>query len=155
MAWHNMITARFKIIILLTILVSLSHQSEQPIHISNQNYHGSCASIGYSAKCCPPGESCEASDGNCTCSASCHNKHFNNCCEDVFCHPSNNNIYRIIILSQLMNILQSQEHAKMLDVAIVQLVPQSVIIISMMKMEIRYYAMVFLAVVSSSLLDHA
>ena len=65
-----MITARFKVlgIVLLTIiLVNLSHQSEQSIHVSNQKYSGSCASIGYvySAKCCPLGESCEASDGNC------------------------------------------------------------------------------------------
>ena len=99
MAWL-MITARFKVsgIVLLTILVNLSHQLEQPIHVSNQNHHGTCASIGYSTKCCPPGESCEASDGNCKCSASCRSQYFNNCCEDVFCHPSNNNVYHIIII---------------------------------------------------------
>ena len=44
MAWL-MITARFKVsgIVLLTILVNLSHQLEQPIHV----HPGSCASIGY------------------------------------------------------------------------------------------------------------
>ena len=83
-----MITARFKVpgIVLLTILVNLSHQSEQPMHVSNQNHLGTCKSIGYSAKCCPPGESCEASDGDCECEADCHN--LDDCCEDVFCHPS-------------------------------------------------------------------
>ena len=106
MAWLA-ITAKFKVsgIVLLTIiiLVNLSHQSEQPIHISNQKDSGSCASIGYSAKCCPPGESCEASDGNCKCSASCHNKKLNNCCEDVFCRPSNNHVYQIIIIIMINN----------------------------------------------------
>ena len=156
MAWLT-ITARFIVpgIVLLTILVNLSHQSKWPIHVklSNQKYSGNCASIGYSTKCCPPGESCEASDGNCKCNASCHSQYLNNCCEDVFCHPSNNNVYHIIIIITL-NILQIQERAKMLDVAIVT---QGVIliIISMMKMEMKYHAMVFLTVVSSSLLDHA
>ena len=106
MAWFT-ITARFKVpgIVLLTIiLVNLSHQLEQPMHVSNQNHHGSCASIGYSAKCCPPGESCEASDGNCKCSTRCHNKLLNNCCKDVFCHPSNNyNVYHIIIIIMINN----------------------------------------------------
>ena len=97
MAWLT-ITARFKVpgIVLLTILVNLSHQSKWPIHVSNQNHHGTCASIGYSTKCCPPGESCEASDGNCKCKMDCHT--YKDCCEDVFCHPSNNNVYHIIII---------------------------------------------------------
>ena len=104
MAWL-MITARFKVsgIVLLIILVNLSHQLEQPIYISNQNHHGSCASIGYSTKCCPLGESCVASDGNCECSVTCHNKLFNNCCEDVFCRPSNNNVNHIIIIIMINN----------------------------------------------------
>ena len=93
MAWL-MITARFKVpeIVLLTILVSLSHcQSEKPNFITNPAYSGSCKSIDYSAKCCPPGETCKASDGDCSCKADCHDEDFNDCCDDVFCHPSNNN----------------------------------------------------------------
>ena len=86
MAWL-MITAGFKVpgIILLTILVSLSHQS---VHFANPTYSGSCVEeFGY--KCCPPGKSCVARNGNCSCNMICHI--LDNCCEDVFCHPSNNN----------------------------------------------------------------
>ena len=89
MAWL-MITARFKVpgIVLLTILVSLSQsQYADPV------YSGSCASIDYSEKCCPPGESCKAMDGNCYCNADCHDD--NDCCDDIFCQPSSNNFYRM------------------------------------------------------------
>ena len=44
---------------------------------------GTCASIGYSTACCPRGGNCQASDGNCQCSADCHE--FGDCCSDVHC----------------------------------------------------------------------
>ena len=51
-----------------------------------KTYTGTCASIGYANKCCPPGRDCQASDGNCTCNVSCHSPE--KCCKDVFCHRS-------------------------------------------------------------------
>ena len=148
MAWL-MITARFKVpgIVLLTILGSLSHcQSEQPNFITNPAYSGSCKSIDYSAKCCPPGETCKASDGDCSCKADCHDEDFNDCCDDVFCHPSNNNFIILYVLIYLIiSILQSQEHAKILDVAITHQNQRAIgfqlgailnILSSMMKMDI-------------------
>ena len=77
MAW--LITVK---LITLLMFVGLS-QSEY----INPEYSGTCASIGYSTKCCPPGEPCQASDGNCRCSADCHYEYLKDCCEDVFCHP--------------------------------------------------------------------
>lgn len=47
---------------------------------------GTCASIGYSTVCCPPGAECRASDGNCNCGADCHV--FRDCCADVHCIES-------------------------------------------------------------------
>ncbi len=44
---------------------------------------GTCASIGYSTACCPPGAVCRATDGNCMCSAECH--FMGDCCPDVQC----------------------------------------------------------------------
>ena len=44
---------------------------------------GTCASIGYSTACCPPGTNCQAAGGNCQCSADCHI--FGDCCQDVNC----------------------------------------------------------------------
>ena len=103
MAWLA-ITAKFKVpgIILLAILVNLCHQSEQG-YITNPTFSGSCKSIGYSATCCPPGGTCKASDGNCRCDADCHDDDidFDDCCDDVFCQPSNNNF--IVICSDLLN----------------------------------------------------
>ena len=47
---------------------------------------GTCASIGYSTVCCPPGAQCEATDGDCHCSADCHLK--GDCCLDAQCSQS-------------------------------------------------------------------
>ena len=44
---------------------------------------GTCASIGYADRCCPPGGNCQASPGNCRCDASCHFDE--TCCQDIFC----------------------------------------------------------------------
>ena len=44
---------------------------------------GTCASIGYSTACCPPGAQCEAMDGNCHCGADCHTN--GDCCPDAQC----------------------------------------------------------------------
>ena len=44
---------------------------------------GTCASIGYSTACCPPGARCQASDGNCNCGTDCHI--FGDCCPDIYC----------------------------------------------------------------------
>lgn len=47
----------------------------------------SCASIGYSERCCPPADNCLATDGTtdtvCGCSQAC--RWFNDCCSDVAC----------------------------------------------------------------------
>ena len=77
------------IVTLLTLLlvVGSSQSVQEPVHNPNPNYSGTCASIGYSTKCCPPEENCQASDGNCRCSTDCHNEYLDDCCEDVFCHP--------------------------------------------------------------------
>ena len=56
---------------------------------------GTCASIGYSDRCCPPGANCQASDGNCKCSADCHL--YEDCCSDVSC-PRSNKIDAIVPL---------------------------------------------------------
>ena len=45
---------------------------------------GTCASIGYSTACCPPGAQCRATDvGDCHCSADCRLN--SDCCLDVQC----------------------------------------------------------------------
>ena len=44
---------------------------------------GTCASIGYSTSCCPPGGNCQASDGECHCDSNCHL--YDDCCPDVHC----------------------------------------------------------------------
>ena len=44
---------------------------------------GTCASIGYSTACCPPGANCQAADGNCFCGVDCHI--YDDCCTDVNC----------------------------------------------------------------------
>ena len=61
---------------------------------------GTCASIGYSDKCCPQSSNsataCRASDGNCNCGHDCHLLNNNDCCSDVACPSSkyaiNNNV---------------------------------------------------------------
>lgn len=49
---------------------------------------GTCASIGYSTACCPPGPvaQCRATDGNCYCGADCHVN--GDCCPDAQCPES-------------------------------------------------------------------
>ena len=47
---------------------------------------GTCASIGYTTRCCPPDEDCMAADNDdgtdaCYCSSDCHV--FGDCCSDI------------------------------------------------------------------------
>ena len=51
--------------------------------------YGSCASIGYSTKCCPSSEehNCQATNGDCFCNPLCH--FYGDCCEDVHCPARN------------------------------------------------------------------
>lgn len=91
MAW--LITA--KIIVVFLVLALLVPELQAAYHTAT--YTGTCASIGYSTKCCPPGLDCTAKDGNCTCDTSCHN-HKNLCCKDVFCRQS-----KLIIIVQCNN----------------------------------------------------
>ena len=51
--------------------------------VAGHGHRGTCASIGYSERCCPPGANYWASDSDCGCSADCH--HFVDCCSDVSC----------------------------------------------------------------------
>lgn len=60
--------------------------------LTTANPSGSCASINYSTKCCPPGGNCNATDGPCHCGSECHR--LEDCCTDVFCPESK------ILLSQ-------------------------------------------------------
>lgn len=77
-------------IVTLFLVDFISLSVHQPVYNLNPNYSGTCASVGYSTKCCPPGETCQASDGKCKCGTDCHLEHLDDCCGDVFCHPSNN-----------------------------------------------------------------
>ena len=78
MAW--LITANIVVVFLVSVLPELQAA------YGTTTYTGTCASIGYSTKCCPPGESCTATNGNCSCDASCHTNQ--ECCKDVFCPES-------------------------------------------------------------------
>jgi hypothetical protein len=63
--------------ILCAIAIVSSAAAQQPTST------GTCASIGYSTACCPPGAECQATDGNCMCSADC--RFLGDCCPDVQC----------------------------------------------------------------------
>ena len=58
---------------------------------------GSCASIDYSASCCPPGANCQATDGNCFCNANCHV--YGDCCDDVYCPESELIVHTFVSLN--------------------------------------------------------
>ena len=67
-------------------------QPLQPIDSEDQqtmqaDYYGSCATIGYRNKCCPPFQNlslCKARNGDCYCDMSCH--HLGRCCSDAACN---------------------------------------------------------------------
>ena len=86
--------------VIILLLVSSSQSVQEPVH-NNPEYSGTCASIGYSTKCCPSEENCQASDGNCRCSTDCHYEYLDDCCEDVFCHPGSFNFVCSIIIESI------------------------------------------------------
>ena len=86
---------KWKIFISLFIAISLvSHSAyaQPPLPPMPSMLTGTCASIGYSDKCCPQSSNsataCRASDGNCNCGYDCHLSHVNDCCTDVACPSS-------------------------------------------------------------------
>ena len=87
-------------VIIAIFLVGLS---QSQVEHNQPTYSGTCASIGYSTKCCPPssgsGDPCKASDGNCRCDGKCHSEYRNDCCEDVFCISSTTNIIKFRIIA--------------------------------------------------------
>ena len=97
MAW--LISAN---IIVTVFLVGLS-QSEIVFKIDPVSNTGTCASIGYSTKCCPLGENCTitAEDGNCKCDATCHNRNDYTCCKDVFCRPGITKINEVVLFVRM------------------------------------------------------
>ena len=69
-------------LVTVTIIALVFLAVQTPTHAVS----GTCASINYADKCCPPDESCVAADGDCECNAGCHN--LGNCCGDVHCPRS-------------------------------------------------------------------
>ena len=73
----------------------------------------SCASIGYSTKCCPPEGDCtviakSTSGSPCKCNYPCHNPRLNDCCADIFCPkgiPELNYIMHVCMQSHMILIL--------------------------------------------------
>ena len=106
---------------------------------------GTCASIGYSTKCCPPEGNCtvtakSTSGSPCKCNFPCHNIAVNDCCADIFCPKGIPELYYACMhaISYDLNfsiefavikliIMQSQEHVKILDVVMMKIMMPQVV----------------------------
>lgn len=104
-----------------------------------------CASIGYSTKCCPPEGDCtvtarSTSGSPCKCNFLCHNIAVNDCCKDIFCPKGIPELYyacmhaisydlNFSIESAVMKliIMQSQKRVKILDVVMMKIIMPQVV----------------------------
>ena len=94
MAWQIPVSMLLAVAIIASAVACpqpLQPTEYQQVPQSTNRHTGSCASIGYNTKCCPPYEDeddrdrlCKARDGNCYCDMLCHLSV--DCCDDSACN---------------------------------------------------------------------
>ena len=93
--------AKYMARLIVTTIVFLVCFSQTLHTVHCHRARPTCASIGYSTKCCPPGlQHCTVANGDdnhCSCAGGCHDV-YKDCCEDAFCRPSRS-LYIIITVA--------------------------------------------------------
>ena len=80
---ESFVTMRWQSVIIIVYSLHLGR-------VCSTKVPGTCASIGYADRCCPPGGICTATDGTCKCDTLCHQR--SDCCADIYCSPSTFNL---------------------------------------------------------------